>query len=202
MNMYAYVGNNPVGFVDPMGLDKWREGWAGLILVGPIDSFRAGVTYNKKAHDWSKTEADKIVSTSAIRNTKDKKMKRELSKLRSGIENVLRHGYFSAQLYRNFTANDAEQILLIHEQYGGTLGTTDSMVDCWNNEVGRKIGLGDGLIEDMVLRAYFHGDLTSTDWHIQTRGLIGNDKQCKDIGDNTSGSEDSSGSQSGGSESY
>ncbi len=29
LNRYAYVGNRPLTFVDPLGLNAWDEGWGG-----------------------------------------------------------------------------------------------------------------------------------------------------------------------------
>jgi RHS repeat-associated protein len=35
LNTYAYVGGNPVGYIDPIGLVRWRAaGWAALGVVG------------------------------------------------------------------------------------------------------------------------------------------------------------------------
>ena len=195
MNLYSYCSNNATNRLDPLGL-KWGRGLtrqataAGLILMGPYDAARAGTVYQSMAHKWPEQEAENRISLNTIAQTNNLEERKKLSRLRSRIKNTLRHGYFSSLLCRNLPENDAEQALLIHEQYGGNLGSTDSNVDMWNNEVGRRIGLGNGNIETEVLKAYASGELSYSEWHEYSRGLRG--KKCGNTIIERSNSDDSS----------
>jgi RHS repeat-associated protein len=168
LNLFMYCKNNPINRIDPFGtlsigkstergFKNIVEGISMVVLVGPWDTGQTGA-HALDATMWSKNMAMAIIRADSASDTMSE-MERAI--LTSDISNALRHAFLSASLYRNETENDAAQALIIHEAVWGGFGTPDQQADLWNNNIGRKIGLGIGDIEKEVIRAYMDGRLMS-----------------------------------------
>ena len=177
MNMYAYVGNNPLNFIDPSGLLTFKEADMSIVQIGYERSMQAFILADM-ASDWAKEEAARLVPISDDKCGEERK---SLMNSRNLTRNALQHAYGSALAYSLMPSRDAMLVLFIHEEYGNG-SATDTNVDYWNNEIGRQIANQNrqGVrnpnnpllpIQEAVLEAYNNGRLTSTDPQIDQRNL-------------------------------
>jgi hypothetical protein len=159
--MYTYVGNNPASFVDPWGYSSTSHYWGnftqvthGILFCGPWDAAQIAA-HGKDAFLWSDNTSTMVIALAGVDETIKEKQRKD-------ITNALRHAFWAASLYRNERQEDAGQALLIHEYvYPGGIGSIDQLADMWNNNLGRKIGLGSADISSEILRAYYEGQLQS-----------------------------------------
>ncbi|MDH4240573.1 MAG: hypothetical protein OEW48_13515 [Phycisphaerae bacterium] len=154
-NLYVYCGNSPIGFVDPMGYTGLNNVGSGekidvLFEIGPLDSMTAYVSADYAG--WQYTiMTDEIILMSEL--SEDEVTPAQ----KSQIANAVLHGLLAADLYKNLTEENAADALRIHEEHGWH--PTDTPIDLANNVVGKDIGLGvgDGDIYSLVLKAYYEG---------------------------------------------
>ena len=111
-NLYSYVHNNPIHYVD---LDGRGELWDALWGVGPIDAFQA----------WLSSRAS--ITRAELSGLPD---------IQYGPADAFRHAYWNCLMTRDIGADQAKIIADNHEIYGPGL-TPATLMDYHNNAVGR-----------------------------------------------------------------
>ncbi len=135
MNLYAYVGGNPVIYVDPEGL--LLETLAQVGAVGP-------------QHAWEAYELKNEAETST-----------RLSGLPgrwNGPADAYRHCVWSCKMTQKICKKDADLIGKIHEEYGNN-SDGEMTMDLHNNNEGIKIGESGKDCEKECMKAVSNGTL-------------------------------------------
>ena len=118
-NLYRYTNNDPINASDFLGLGFW-EAWEGLKAVGPWDAWNAS--------DWGWMGSAAISFANRLAPNSGN----------CSIRNAAHHAYWQAIMTVRLGEHEATQIGFIHEFNGWN--ETDSIIDLYNNEIGRAIG--------------------------------------------------------------
>jgi RHS repeat-associated protein len=147
-NLYRYVANSPVRWVDATGqamggINRAAEKFGGIQAVGLYNAWGIASEIAR--------EANEIASTLRAQYMRD-----HPNASPERVQNALRHGAWQALLTFEFGEEKARLIGGLHEL--GEEYTADSRVDECNNKIGRRIGKNKN-IEQLLEQALYNGDL-------------------------------------------
>jgi RHS repeat-associated protein len=118
INLYGFVQNNPVNWVDPMGLTSPEEIATQIGAVGPFDANTANNLANDALQEAQKSG---------------------LPGLHNGSGDAFRHCYWSCRMTQDIGEDQAEDVGNIHEACGNN-PPGETAMDLNNNKVGRSLG--------------------------------------------------------------